>query len=68
MNVEHWDPQTEGELSEASLRRKLPDRGFNVGCYVYPSGTRLPEHAHDVDKIDAVVKGRVRLTMGGTGP
>ncbi len=42
MSVEHWDPQTEGELSEASLRRKLLDREFNVGRYVYPPGTRFP--------------------------
>lgn len=32
--------------------------------YVYPPGTRFPPHAHGIDKIDAVVSGRFRMTMG----
>ncbi|MDE3153689.1 MAG: cupin domain-containing protein [Acidobacteriota bacterium] len=62
MAVEHWDPVQDGELSEAALWRKLERRGYAVTRYVYPSGTCFPEHTHAVDKIDAVVSGRFRLT------
>ena len=33
--------------------------------YVYPPGWHFPDHAHDVDKIDAVVSGRFRLVIAG---
>ena len=33
--------------------------------YVYTPGTVFPDHAHAVDKIDAVVSGRFRMTMRG---
>ena len=33
--------------------------------YVYAPGTVFPDHAHGVDKIDAVVAGRFRLIIGG---
>jgi len=62
MNVEHWNPEADGELTEASLRRKLEARGYAVTRYVYPPGTVFPDHTHDVDKIDAVLAGRFRLT------
>ncbi len=65
MQVEHWDPQADGELSEAAMRRKLEARGYTVTRYVYPPGTYFPDHSHAVDKIDAVLKGRFRMTLGG---
>ena len=64
MSVEHWDAAAEGPLSEEALRRKLEARGYAVSRYVYPPGTRFPPHAHGIDKIDAVVSGRFRMTMG----
>jgi quercetin dioxygenase-like cupin family protein len=64
MHVERWDPSRDGPLSEASLRRKLEDRGYRVVRYVYPPGTRFPEHAHAVDKIDAVLSGRFCMRIG----
>ena len=64
MSVEHWDAAADGLLSEEGLRRKLEARGYAVSRYVYPPGTRFPPHAHGIDKIDAVVSGRFRMTMG----
>ncbi len=66
MDLEHWNPDRDGELTEAALRRKLTARGYRVSRYTYPPGTRFPAHSHDVDKIDAVLAGRFRLAMGGT--
>ena len=63
MQVEHWDPR-DGTLTEAALRRKLEARGYRVWCYRYAPGTVFPLHTHDVDKLDAVLSGRFRITMG----
>jgi mannose-6-phosphate isomerase-like protein (cupin superfamily) len=65
MQIEHWDPERDGPLNEASMRRKLEDRGYTVSRYVYPPGTWFPDHDHRVDKIDGVLSGRFRMTMGG---
>lgn len=65
MKVEHWNPEADGPLTEAAMRRKLEARGYRVACYVYPPGTSFPDHTHEIDKIDGVLAGRFRMTMGG---
>ena len=55
----------DGPLTEGALRQKLEALGYVVARYEYAPGTRFPEHAHDVDKIDAVVSGRFRLVVAG---
>lgn len=65
MQVEHWDESRDGVLSEENMRAKLEVRGFRASRYVYPPGTFFPEHEHAVDKIDGVLAGRFRMTMGG---
>jgi len=65
MQLEHWNPKTDGPLSEAALRQKLEAKGYRVSRYTYPPGTTFPPHTHGVDKIDAVLSGRFRMTMGG---
>jgi quercetin dioxygenase-like cupin family protein len=65
LTVEHWDSAAEGALSEAALRSKLERRGYVVTRYVYPPGTRFPEHVHDVEKTDAVLSGRFMMSMAG---
>ncbi len=65
MPVPRWDSERDGELSERALREKLERKGYRVSRYVYPSGTYFPDHTHEVDKIDAVVSGRFRLTLAG---
>ena len=63
LNIEHWDPRVEGELTELKLRRKLERQGFSVTRYVYSPGTYFPDHTHGVEKIDAVLAGRFRMTL-----
>ena len=65
MPVESWDAARDGTLSERALREKLERRGYRVSLYVYPPGTYFPAHTHGVDKMDAVVSGRFRLTLEG---
>jgi quercetin dioxygenase-like cupin family protein len=64
MQVERWNEGSDGPLTEQALRRKLEARGYRVTRYDYPPGTRFATHAHGVDKIDAVLAGRFRITMG----
>lgn len=61
--VEHWNVDRDGPLSEGAMRRVLEARGYSVTRYIYPSGTCFPEHTHAVDKIDAVLTGRFRMVM-----
>ncbi len=63
--VERWDRERDGKPTEAALRRRLEGRGYRASRYVYPPGTVFPDHTHAVDKIDAVVSGRFRLTVEG---
>jgi len=62
MQVERWDEETDGPFSEEALRSKLEARGYRVHRYTYPPGTWFDDHTHAVDKIDAVVSGRFRMT------
>jgi quercetin dioxygenase-like cupin family protein len=63
--VEHWDTDTDGELTESALRHKLESRGYHVTRYIYPPGTCFPDHSHAVDKIDAVLSGQFMMQMEG---
>jgi quercetin dioxygenase-like cupin family protein len=65
VQVRRWNAAADGPLTEAALRARLEALGCVVARYVYPPGTRFPDHTHDVDKIDAVVSGRFRLVIGG---
>lgn len=60
----HWDESVDGPLTEAALGRRLAAMGYGVAVYVYPPGTRFPPHTHAVDKVDAVLSGRFRITLG----
>lgn len=65
MDIEQWNTETDGQLTESAMRKKLQQRGYQVTRYVYPPGTCFPDHTHAVDKIDAVLSGRFRMTMEG---
>ncbi len=47
------------------MRAKLEAMGYRVSRYVYPPGTHFPPHTHGVDKVDAVLSGRFRMSMRG---
>jgi quercetin dioxygenase-like cupin family protein len=64
MNVQRLKSE-DSTPTEAALRRKLEQLGYAVTRYFYPEGTYFGPHSHSVDKIDAVVSGTFRITMGG---
>ncbi len=63
--IRHWNETEDGPLTEAALRGKLEALGYRVTRYIYPPGTRFPDHTHEVDKIDAILTGRFRLVLAG---
>lgn len=63
--IQHWNSQQDGPLSEQALSNKLRALGYRVQRYVYPPGTYFPTHSHEVDKIDAVLSGVFRLILDG---
>lgn len=65
MKIYRWNPDTDGPLTEAALVNRLEKQGYSCTCYTYPAGTFFPDHDHEVDKIDAVLKGKFRITMNG---
>jgi quercetin dioxygenase-like cupin family protein len=65
IEIEHWNPETDGELTEAGMRQKLESRGYQVSRHVYSPGTYFPDHQHGVDKLDAVLSGQFRMSMHG---
>ena len=65
MHLASWDTERDGALTERALQEKLERKGYSVSLYTYPPGTFFPDHTHDVDKIDAVVSGRFRVTLEG---
>ena len=64
-HIDSWNPSVDGPMTEQGLREKLERKGYHVSRYVYPPGTYFADHTHGVDKIDAVVSGRFRLTLEG---
>ena len=62
MKVERWDAARDGALTEAAWRAKLERLGYSVSRYTYPPGTYFPDHTHNLDKIDAVLSGKLRIT------
>ena len=65
MKIEKWNEESDGMLTELSMRRKLKELGYEMTRYVYAPGTYFSPHTHGVDKIDAVLAGRFQLTMNG---
>lgn len=63
--LERWSEALDGSPTEEAIRAKLEEKGYRATRYVYPPGTRFPEHTHRVDKIDAVVSGRFRMVIEG---
>jgi quercetin dioxygenase-like cupin family protein len=64
IEIEHWLDEW-GDLTEQSLRSRLESEGYSVNRYAYPPGTYFPDHRHNVDKKDAVLRGRFLLRAEG---
>jgi len=64
MQVEHWDTEKYGPLNEQAMRDRLETYGYSVSRYVYSPGTYFSPHTHHVDKVDGVLSGKFKMSMG----
>src|SRR5262245_17761071 len=64
IEIEHWTEDW-GELSEKCMRRRLESEGYSVSRYDYLPGTFFPNHTHQFDKKDAVLRGRFLIRALG---
>lgn len=60
--IERWQRQRDGALDEDSLRAKLDKRGFRSARNVRPPCQVTDQHSHPVDKLEAVLSGRMRVS------
>ena len=65
MEVEKWDAERWGKLTEENMRKKLEHQGYSVTRYSYPARTIFPDHSHSVDKKDAVLQGKFKIEAQG---
>lgn len=63
MNIVRWKNDSRNGM-ENELRKIFESEGYHCTTYTYPPGTVFPEHQHGVDKVDAVLAGRFRITIG----
>lgn len=65
VKVQRWNRERDGPLNEAKLRRRLEELGYSLIRQAYPPRTTFPPHTHQQDKVDAVLAGRLRVTVAG---
>lgn len=63
--ITNWKDISDGPLTKEAIIEKIEGLGYQCSCYTYPPGTFFDEHTHSVDKIDAVLKGRLKITLSG---
>ncbi len=65
IKVIHWADDSPQSKLDQSLARYLQQQGYWVNRKSYAPGTELPAHSFNVDIIDAVLRGRMRLIIHG---
>lgn len=65
MKVCHWNIQEDGPLTETALINKLERMGYRCTRYTYPPGTFFSDQQYNLDKIDAVLKGQMKIDSSG---
>ncbi len=58
-------PEDGRRSSEGALRRRLESRGYTIERYTYTPRTGFAKHRHEVDRVCAVISGRMKVEMGG---
>ena len=61
MKIECWDVITNGPFTEKAALATLEECGCIVTRCEYPAGVFLPERIHDMDKVIAIISGRLRV-------
>lgn len=65
IRLEHWDRASEGDFTADGLVRKLAVLGYDSQQKTLTPGERLPDAKIQVDTIDAVVQGKLKVSLEG---
>jgi diguanylate cyclase (GGDEF)-like protein len=65
IKLEHWDRANEGDLTTDGLVRKLAVLGYDSQQRMFPPGENLPDMKVQIDTIDAVVQGKLKVSLEG---
>ncbi len=65
IRVEHWDPASDGTLTEDKLRHKLSILGYEAEPRTYRPGEAQPSRRMPVDRVEAIVDGRLKFALEG---
>jgi hypothetical protein len=63
MQVNHWDQQSDGPLSQAAVQRKLRTLGYDPFPQVSPTGVIVSARIHHCERAAAVVAGLLKVTI-----
>ncbi|MEM7466212.1 MAG: diguanylate cyclase [Pseudomonadota bacterium] len=65
VRLERWDPESEGEFSPEGLLQKLAVWGYEAQARTMDPGEYHPDRRVQVDMVDAIVQGRLKITLEG---
>ena len=65
IRIEHWDELNDGPLTEDKLRGKLVFLGYATEPRVYRPGQAQPSRRVPVDRVEAIVEGKLRVALEG---
>lgn len=65
IKLEHWDRAIEGDLTADGLVRKLAVLGYDSQRKTLRPGERLSDTKIQIDTIDAVVQGKLKVSLEG---
>jgi mannose-6-phosphate isomerase-like protein (cupin superfamily) len=63
MEVNRWDQQADGPLSEAALQRKLKTLGYDPFPRVNATGVIVSARVHHCERAAAVIAGLLKVTI-----
>ena len=65
IRLERWDPESEGQFSAEGLLQKLAVWGYEAQPRTLKPGEYHPDRRIQVDMVDAIVQGKLRITLEG---
>jgi quercetin dioxygenase-like cupin family protein len=65
LNVMHWNPVVDRQLTMENVAKKLKSLGYHYTQQVYAPGTVFHEHSHENQTKDAVISGQLKVAMQG---
>ena len=65
VRLERWDQEAEGDFSPEGLLQKLAVWGYEAQARTLNPGEYHPDRRVQVDMVDAIVQGRLKITLEG---